>query len=368
MFFSVEKFQRRAQEMAERRYVDMVSIAPMTAMEDVLDKDTVHTEAPDKVEGFAFDIGDHFVGRDRYLWIEKTVTLPEAKEGYDVVGRFDFGETGGGFNSAFEALLYVNGIRYQGVDTFHNDVVFQDLAGQEKRLTFLLWTGLEGGGAHRTFYHQFHRAEIGYLHKAADEMYYFTRAIAGTLPLLHEDDPLRGRLEQAMEKALTVINWDRDKYLDTVTEALAVLMEEFDKIEATTDLTAWCVGHSHIDVAWLWRLKHTREKAQRTFATVLRYMEEFDEYVFMHSSPQVYKDLKKDAPELYERIRARVAEGRWEPEGGMWPWWRWASPIPGTWSAWRRWCGLPWRFTQSSDMRIWNFSKAGRVSARRKAS
>ncbi len=183
MFFTVEKFQRRAEEMATRRYVDMVSISPLTSMEDTLDRDTVHTEAPAVVEGPLFAQGDHFVGRDRYLWLEKTIRLPEAREGYEVVGRFDFGKTGGGFNSAFESLLYVNGTRYQGVDTFHNDVVFQDLAGQDARLTFLLWTGLEGGGPHVTFYHQFKQAEVGYLHKAADEMYYFTRAIAGSLPL-----------------------------------------------------------------------------------------------------------------------------------------------------------------------------------------
>ena len=149
-------------------------------------------------------------------------------------------------------------------------MVFQDLAGQEARLTFLLWTGLEGGGPHVTFYHQFKQAEIGYLHKAADEMYYFTRAIAGSLPLMSPDDPLRAKLEQALEKALLVINWDHDRYLDTVTEALSVLMTELDKIEARSDITAYVVGHSHIDVAWLWRLKHTREKAQRTFSTVLR--------------------------------------------------------------------------------------------------
>lgn len=318
MFFTVEKFQRRAEEMATRRYVDMVSISPLTSMEDTLDRDTVHTEAPAVVEGPLFAQGDHFVGRDRYLWLEKTIRLPKAREGYEVVGRFDFGKTGGGFNSAFESLLYVNGTRYQGVDTFHNDVVFQDLAGQDARLTFLLWTGLEGGGPHVTFYHQFKQAEVGYLHKAADEMYYFTRAIAGSLPLLAPEDPLRQKLELALEKALLVINWDHDRYLDTVTEALAVLMAELDKIEYKSDITAYAVGHSHIDVAWLWRLKHTREKAQRTFSTVLRYMEEFDEYVFMHSSPQVYKDIKNDAPELFERIKERVAEGRWEPEGGMW--------------------------------------------------
>ncbi|MBQ1366887.1 MAG: alpha-mannosidase [Firmicutes bacterium] len=318
MFYAIEKFQRRAQEMASRRYVDMVSISPMTAMEDSLGPDDVHTEAPANVEGYEYREGDTFVGRDRYLWIEKKVKMPEKREGYEVVGLFDFGKTDGGYGRGFESLLYVDGIRYQGVDTYHNDVVFEQMAGQDVRLTFLLWTGLEGGGPHRISTHVYRQAQLGYLHKAADEMYYFTRAIAGSLPLMSEEDPIRYELEHALDKALARINWDQDKYLSTVGEALDVLMTELDRIEKTTDITAYAVGHSHIDVAWLWRLKHTREKVQRTFASVLRFMEEFDEFVFMHSSPQVYKDLKKDAPEMFERVRQRVLEGRFEADGGMW--------------------------------------------------
>ena len=79
-----------------------------------------------------------------------------------------------------------------------------------------------------------------------------------------------------------------------------------------------CVGHTHIDVAWLWDLHQTRHKAVRSFATVLKLMEMYPEYKFMSSQPVLYKFVKQDAPELYERIKQRVREGRWEVEGGMW--------------------------------------------------
>ena len=49
-------------------------------------------------------------------------------------------------------------------------------------------------------------------------------------------------------------------------------MDELDKLEKNSEVTVHVVGHTHIDVAWLWRLKHTREKAQRSFSTVLRLM------------------------------------------------------------------------------------------------
>ena len=97
MFFAEEKFANRAAEMAVRRYVDMKTIAPMTAMPDDADVDYVHHGMPEIIEGADFNLGDHFIGRDRYLWITKTITLPEHRDGYEVVGCFNFGETGGGF-------------------------------------------------------------------------------------------------------------------------------------------------------------------------------------------------------------------------------------------------------------------------------
>lgn len=78
------------------------------------------------------------------------------------------------------------------------------------------------------------------------------------------------------------------------------------------------MGHTHIDVAWLWDLYQTRHKAVRSFSTVLKLMEEYPEYTFMSSQAHLYNVIREDEPELFERIRQRVAEGRWEPEGGMW--------------------------------------------------
>jgi alpha-mannosidase len=77
-------------------------------------------------------------------------------------------------------------------------------------------------------------------------------------------------------------------------------------------------GHAHIDVAWLWTLDQTRKKTARTFHTVLRLMEQFPEYHFTQSQPQLYEYIREDYPQVFEAIKVRIAEGRWEPIGGMW--------------------------------------------------
>lgn len=318
MFLTLDKFRQRVKEFGERRYYGQSCIAPFVSMEGTLPQDEHYKELPERIEGPEFGIDDFFVGRDRYLWLEKTIKLPEAREGSEVTGLFDFGKTGGGYNQGFESLLYVDGHPFQGVDTNHNEVIFRGMEGKEVRLTFLLWTGLEGGGEHTTFFHRCRQAEVAYLHKKTDELYYFARAITETLQLLPEDNEHYGRLKAALDRTLACINWDEDSFYETVDLAHGVLMRELDQMEKNTEVTVNVVGHTHIDVAWLWRLKHTREKAQRSFSTVLRLMELYDEYIFLQTQPQLYKYIKEDCPEIYEKIKEKAAEGKWEPDGGMW--------------------------------------------------
>lgn len=318
MFFTIEKFRRRTEELKQRRYFGHQTIAPFTAMPGELPEDAVYHEIPGQIVGDEFHLNDFFTGRDRYLWLEKEVTLLPEKEGCKVVGLFDFGKTGEGYNSSFESLLYLEHEPYQGVDTFHNEVIFTNLAGRRVNLTFLLWTGLEGGGRIREFYHRLKQADLAYLHVAADEMYYYADAITRTLDLLPEESTERVMLMTALDRAFCRIDWDEEAFYNTVGVALVCLKDELKKIGKYSEVTVRVVGHTHIDVAWLWRLKHTREKAQRSFSTVLHLMEEYDDYIFLQSQPQLYQYIKRDAPALYEKIREQIREGKWEPEGGMW--------------------------------------------------
>ena len=79
-----------------------------------------------------------------------------------------------------------------------------------------------------------------------------------------------------------------------------------------------CIGHTHIDVAWMWPLAQTKEKVLRSFATAVKLLETYPEYKFTSSQPQLYQYVKERDPGLYDKIKKYVAEGRWEAEGAMW--------------------------------------------------
>lgn len=320
MFLTESKLEARIREISSVRYRDAVPVEAFACRED--EEKAVNGRPPEQGEWGTIRTGDRWQGRDAYLWLRADVRIPETWNGRQALGRFDFGATGGGNNSGFESLLYLEGEPYQGVDSNHQEVFFPaDAAGRELSLTFRLWSGLEGGGKPTPQEHKIELAEICWLDESADDFYYLSAAVLETVRQLGEFQPERAMLLTALDRSYRRIDWSRprsDAFYESLYDAHRVLEEEIDRIEKSHPVTVHCIGHTHIDVAWLWRLKHTREKCARSFSTVLRLMERYPDYVFLQTQPQLYEYVKQDFPELYDRIRERVREGRWEAGGGMW--------------------------------------------------
>ncbi len=76
-------------------------------------------------------------------------------------------------------------------------------------------------------------------------------------------------------------------------------------------------GHAHIDYAWLWPQPETVRKIVRTFSSVNSLMKRYPDFRFLQSSSIFYAHVEEEDPALFEEIRRWIAEGRWEPIGGM---------------------------------------------------
>jgi alpha-mannosidase len=77
------------------------------------------------------------------------------------------------------------------------------------------------------------------------------------------------------------------------------------------------VGQSHIDLVYLWPERVGEAKGVHTCSTTLRLMEADPAFRFSHSQPSQYRALQRLAPALFERIKARIREGRWEVTGAL---------------------------------------------------
>ncbi len=88
------------------------------------------------------------------------------------------------------------------------------------------------------------------------------------------------------------------------------------RLDSSHKITA--VGHAHIDTAWEWPIREARRKVARSWSTQLALMDEYPDYVFAASQPAQYKWMRDSYPDIYRRIKEKVAAGRWEPVGAMW--------------------------------------------------
>ncbi|MGL4346295.1 MAG: alpha-mannosidase [Cellulosilyticaceae bacterium] len=321
MFLTDRKLESRLHEIANYRYRDAINLESLLCQEDT--QGVSNPELPTSFEGWGeIKVGETWKGRDLYLWLHKKVEIPAAWAGKKVLGIFDYGNTGGGNNSGFESLLYIDGKPYQGVDSNHKETFLPEgYIGKVIALTFRLWSGLEGGGVKTDQEHRIKRAQVAWLDEKVDDIYYMTSIILETIKVLNEFDPVLPQLRMALDKAYKLIDWSypgSDAFYDSVHGADDLLNELIDKIDKTSLVKVKCIGHTHIDVAWLWTLKNTREKCARSFSTVLRLMEQYPEYTFLQTQPQLYEYIKEDHPEMFEKIKQKIDEGKWEADGGMW--------------------------------------------------
>jgi alpha-mannosidase len=78
------------------------------------------------------------------------------------------------------------------------------------------------------------------------------------------------------------------------------------------------IGNAHIDPVWLWQWQEGFHEVKATFRSALDRMREYDDFIFVSSSAVFYEWVEKSDPAMFEEIKQRIAEGRWQVTGGWW--------------------------------------------------
>lgn len=319
-FWTIEKLTSRVKEIGTKRYQKLASLSHFLSAEDDLGENGLYPEQVNFNEDLP--LGAIWRGMDTYLWLKTTIDVPLSKEGQRVVGLFDFGITEGGNNAGFEGLAFLDNQVLQGIDSNHQEVLFsKDQENQTHDLVFRLWSGLPGDSSKQEMIHQLKQADICLLDESIDRFYYQSQAVLQIIQTYDDNRFEKVKLTQLLNQTYLMIDWnasDLEKEKASIYQAARFLEEAVTKLRKQNDITIAAFGHAHVDVAWLWRLTHTREKIARTFSSVLKLMEENEDYTFLQSMPQLYAYIKDDYPEIYHKIKTKVKEGKWEVEGGMW--------------------------------------------------
>ncbi|HZC73091.1 MAG TPA: glycoside hydrolase family 38 C-terminal domain-containing protein [Jatrophihabitans sp.] len=87
---------------------------------------------------------------------------------------------------------------------------------------------------------------------------------------------------------------------------------------ATPCRTLHMIGNAHLDPVWLWPWQEGYQEARATFWSAIQRMDEYPDFVFTCDQVVLLSWVEECDPELFARIRERVADGRWQMVGGWW--------------------------------------------------
>lgn len=80
----------------------------------------------------------------------------------------------------------------------------------------------------------------------------------------------------------------------------------------------YMIGNTHFDPVWLWKWDEAMSSITATFRSALDRMKEFPEFKYSFTTPPVFEWIRHTNPEMFEEIKQRIAEGRWELAEGWW--------------------------------------------------
>lgn len=260
-----------------------------------------------------FKKSERLSGVDEHYWLHFSFDAVEAQENKELIFTLKTGRETQWDATNPQGIVYIDGKAVQALDVNHT--WFSLEFGRKYDFYIYFYTGMEGG-----YFEMIPELKLRDI--PVYDLYFDMEVPYDALKELSCDSydyiKIRDALNQTCFKLDFRHVYSTDFY-NSIKEASKFIREEFyGKTCGNSEAIVSCIGHTHIDVAWLWTVRQTREKAERSFSTVLNLMRKYPEYKFMSSQPQLYQHVKEANPALYEEIKERVREGRWEVEGAMW--------------------------------------------------
>ncbi|MCK5861158.1 MAG: alpha-mannosidase, partial [Candidatus Hydrogenedentes bacterium] len=317
---------KRLDKMAHWRYATAFSV-PLEAAETREHFRTPPEDLPYKDAPIGSSRGSHW----GTVWFRGTIEIPKELRGQRIYYRH---------RHEGERLLFVNRQPAAGMDPYHEEVLLSPKArnGEQYSIYVEAYCGhpiyaVDTFDPKPVTMHDIngiskappplvlHESAVVVEREVVTGFLYDAEVLYRTALILDENALRRVRILEVLRTVLDKISlqWQDEKELNTMMTAARKQIAPLLKLKnGPTAPTVGIVGHAHIDVAWLWPVRESIRKSARTFSTVLNLMDAYPKLTFQQSQAALYDMVERHYPELMTRIRKRVKEGRWEPNGGMW--------------------------------------------------
>lgn len=270
--------------------------------------------------------GDEWGGEGTYCWFRGAYEVPGSLEGKTL---FVYPHIGG-----YEGLLWVDGKPYGNfaakLGNHYSDMFVQEAKqGQVVDIAIEYYAGHHIPGAwfekdqKAPYRFSFQSLDVCVKNQAIADFAFDLKVLTQMANSLDKNSFRRADIINTLMKVHELVYYDIDNaepgaFEEGMVEAERCMKEKLALKNSPSAPYAGLIGHSHMDTAWLWTIGETVKKCARTYANQISLMDQYPEYTFVQSSAYHCEVLRKDYPELFEEIRKKVAEGRYEPNGGVW--------------------------------------------------
>ena len=285
--------------------------------------------------GFApIEKGTAWGGEWNNMWLKGEFTVPAA---YDGLPLYALSHCGGN-----EQLFFLNGVPKGIYNTKNREFIggrhaAQFLgnakAGETLALAFECYAGHYDPNTDpyddyfapdpsQTFRHSFDGVQICTRNEDIFTLIFDIRELLNAARRLPDSNFVSARAKKALRQINEVLplfpkDAGDEAVAQGVRKALAISRPFFTGKGSRVFGRVGILGHSHMDTAWLWPVSETVRKCARTYANALHLMEQYPSYKFVQSSALHSEWMKEYYPDIFKEMQKRVAEGRYEPNGGV---------------------------------------------------
>ena len=261
-----------------------------------------------------FEKGQRISGSNKHFWFRLRFRTPSVSAGRHAVLCTASGYEGERDTINPQGMVFINGKIKQALDTNHTQVRLNPDTDYELFIYFYVGSVVESFE---------YKMWLALVDEPVLQLYYDMSVPFEACKKVYIENSYEYAVTmKALDVACNILELNypyTEEFYRGINKTHEYLEKEYyEKLCGNSPITVNCIGHTHIDVAWLWTLAQTREKIQRSFATVIDLMERYPEYRFMMSQPQLFRYLSEVDSEMYAKIKELVKQGRWELEGAMW--------------------------------------------------
>ncbi|WP_040952824.1 alpha-mannosidase [Gorillibacterium massiliense] len=276
--------------------------------------------------------GDRYQGEGTYCWFKGSYTVPEKYSGSTLYIRPKV--------EGYEAMLWVNGKPF---GTFCSKIVvtghgnhYCDLLKKKAKADETIEIALEYYAGHHvkgcmpfedlgmaSFDYEYSGVEICLMNDEVSDFLFDLKTLNQLAASLDPNSFRRAAVVNALTEVHKALYYspddvDVETFYAALRKASPYLKQMLEVKNSPSAPFAGLIGHSHMDTAWLWHRDETIKKCARTYSNQISLMERYPEYKFIQSSAYHTEMIRTHYPELFEDIREKVKEGRYEPNGAVW--------------------------------------------------